>query len=94
MLDSVISSPMVHVVPTWSKALKNKKGATSLLGVQRLAKIRITCAYRTIFAVGCGTIAGVRPIELLVIGREQVGYNALEKKMQQKSLPTLASKGP
>ncbi|XP_017772423.1 PREDICTED: uncharacterized protein LOC108559604 [Nicrophorus vespilloides] len=69
-LLGLVAQSMLYAAPIWEQAMTILSYKKELETVQRRGAIRICSAYRTISRDAVQVIAGVPPIELLVLQRE------------------------
>lgn len=79
LLVSVIHSQLLYAAPVWHTITSSKKILAKLNRVQRKLCIRTCSGYRTISAVAAEVIAGIPPIKLLIIERNE-SYEGKSKK--------------
>lgn len=71
VLTSIIHSKILYAAPVWQTAMNNEKLKRKLLGLQRLAAIRVCSAYRTVSTAAVGVIAGIPPIDIMALERKE-----------------------
>lgn len=69
MLYNVVQSILLYGAPIWHNLVEKKKYRLMLTSIQRKMLLRVTSAYRTTSAKALQVVAGVTPIDLLVMER-------------------------
>lgn len=72
LLMEASNSILLYGSEIWSSTLKTKKRARKILAIQRTAALRVTSAYRTVSAQAALVIAGMIPIDLQAMERQQI----------------------
>lgn len=85
VMASVVHSQILYAAPVWHTVTQNKKLTRKLAKLQRLTSIRICSAYRTISTEAVGVIAGVPPIEFLILERTEK-YNGEEARVARENV--------
>lgn len=76
LLYGVIQSTILYAAPVWAEWTKYKRYANMLIGTQRKALLRVAMAYRTTSAKAIQVIAGVPPINMLIMERKRLNDRA------------------
>lgn len=85
VLSGVVHSQILYGSPAWYKATQNKKLMRKLLSTQRKMALRICSAYRTVSTEGVGVIAGLPPIDLMILERRE-RYTGITKEEAKENL--------
>lgn len=72
LLMEACNSILLYGSEIWAHTLTTKSRAKTLLTVQRTAALRVTSAYRTVSASAVLIIAGMTPIDLQALERNQI----------------------
>lgn len=71
VLNGVVQSTILYGAPVWSPVMRYQKYANMLLGTQRRSLLRVIQAYRTVSSEAAQAVAGIPPIDLLVMERQR-----------------------
>lgn len=74
LMSSVVHSQLLYAAPTFVRALNLKQNIREIQKAQRVSALRITSAYRTVSTSAVLVLAGIPPIDLLILEREEI-YN-------------------
>lgn len=72
LLMLTAQAAMLYGAEIWAEAVKVQKYRTQLASVQRRGALRIASAYRTVSEAAALVVAGVTPIDLLVLERKSI----------------------
>lgn len=72
LINSVVHSQLLYAAPTFTRALKWKYNIRELQKPQRTSALRIISAYRTVSTSAALVLAGLPPIDLLILEREEI----------------------
>lgn len=78
LLMSTVNSILLYGAEVWAGAMRVKKYSKRVLAVQRRAALRVTCAYRTVSGAAVMVVAGVIPLDLLAVERQEIFRRAPE----------------
>lgn len=92
LINSVVHSQLLYAAPTFTRALNIKCNIRELQKPQRVSALRTISAYRTVSTSAALVLAGLPPIDLLILEREEIyirtkfidrdNNNPLERKRQ------------
>lgn len=72
LLMTTVQSVLLYGAEIWAESLRIEKYRKKIAAVQRRGALRVTCAYRTVSEPAVLVIAGVAPIDLLALERQEV----------------------
>lgn len=72
LINSVVHSQLLYAAPTYARALNMKYNIRELQKPQRVSALRIISAYRTVSTSAALVLAGLPPIDLLILEREEI----------------------
>lgn len=72
LINSVVHSQLLYAAPTFTRALNTKYNVRELQKPQRVSALRIISAYRTVSTSAALVLAGLPPIDLLILEREEI----------------------
>lgn len=72
LINSVVHSQLLYAAPTFVRALNLKYNKRELQKAQRVSALRIISAYRTVPTSAALVLAGLPPIDLLILERDEI----------------------
>lgn len=78
LLSSVIHSQMLYAAPILAAEIKKKSAIEQLLKPQRITSLRVISAYRTVSASAALVLAGIPPIDLQIMEREEISSKLIQ----------------
>ena len=72
LLMSTANAILLYGAEVWAGAMRVKKYSQRILSVQRRAALRVSCAYRTVSGPAIMVVAGVIPLDLLAVEKQNI----------------------
>lgn len=89
LINSVVHSQILYAAPTFGSVMEIRSRAKEIEKPQRMSALRVVSAYRTVSTSAALVLAGIPPIDLLVIERDEI-YNMV--KLIDSNLPAIERK--
>lgn len=86
LINSVVHSQLLYAAPVFVKQVKIKDRTTQLTKPQRISALRVISAYRTVSTSAALVLAGIPPVDLLVVEREEIWRKTKTKLQARESL--------
>ena len=72
LLMSTVNAILLYGAELWAGAMRVNKYSKRILSVQRRAALRVACAYRSVSGPAVMVVAGVIPLDLLAVERQNI----------------------
>ena len=86
LINSVVHSQLLYAAPSFSKMMKFKERRKEMQKPQRISALRIISAYRTVPTCAALVLAGLPPIDLLVLERDET-YTQIKNVRSEEQSP-------